>query len=440
MDVLLVVPPLSRLYAPDAVDVPEFSSPPLGLMYLGAVLEAAGYSVAILDAQRGGSRIEDVLATVEVDKPPLVGLTCTTTTFPPAYRLAKQIRVRCPTSVIALGGPHASALPEQVAALPDVDVVVRGEGEPAIAALADSVIRGNRALAGVPGLTFMLPTGSPHSTPKTGKATHIDSLPLPARHLVNMAEYAQKGAMFTSRGCTKNCIFCSCALSTGRGFRPRSVESVLSEVRQLREDYRATRLTFHDDFFTADRERAAAICRAIRLQYPGTEWGCQATVDAIDEDLALLMRESGCDSIQFGVESGSPRILATSGKRITRDQAEAAVVAAHQAGIGQIVASFIIGLPDDTEVTIRETLDFAHQLRVLGATHTPVSVLTPFPGTPVYTHRERYGIRLVTDDWERFTFSQVVHETRNLPHAQLKALYVDAVLEIAEAEHTTLQM
>ena len=440
MDVLLLVPPLSRLYAPDAVDAPEFSSPPLGLMYLGAALEGAGYSVAIVDAQRGGSRIEEILSAVEADRPPLVGLTCTSTTFPPACRLASRIAERSPESVIAFGGPHASALPGQVAALPYVDVVVRGEGEFTVVALAESVVRGSRDLEEVPGLSLALDEGKVRSTPQAEGSLDVNSLTAPARHLVNMSEYAQKGAMFTSRGCTRDCIFCSCSLSTGRGFRPRSAQSVLDEIGLLRDEYGVRQLTFHDDFFIADRSRAVSICRGILAHYPDTEWGCQATVDALDGDLALLMKESGCDSIQFGVESGSARILAGSGKGITLGQAEAAVEAAHRAGIGQIVASFIVGWPDDTEATIRQTIDFAHRLRDLGATHTPVSVLTPFPGTRIYTHRESYGIRLIEDDWERFTFSQVVHETKNLTHAELKRLYVDAVLEIAEAEHTTLQI
>jgi radical SAM superfamily enzyme YgiQ (UPF0313 family) len=150
-------------------------------------------------------------------------------------------------------------------------------------------------------------------------------------------------------------------------------------------------------------------------------------------EMARAMANAGCRVIQFGVESGNDSVLQSLQKQTSTTQIEAAVRAVAAAGIEQIVCGFIIGHATDTEDSSRETIKFGLHLRDLGATRLTLSLLTPYPGTRVYERREQLGIRLLTDDWEQYTFSRVVMETSRLNRDKLRELYVEGLLSFLDA-------
>ena len=436
MDIVLISPANSRYYSEALPSVPEYSCPPLGLCYLAGDLRSRGYQVGIVDLAAGNRPPSDLAQYLHLHQPRIVGITGATPSFPNALRTAATVKQAIPSACVVLGGPHVTARPQEALDNPSVDCVVMGEGEEALASLADSLIRGKLPLAKVPGLSRRGDAQNLLATYPPEPVHDLDGLSYPARDLIDLHSYAQSGAMLTSRGCSRRCIFCACGLGGTRPFRLRSARAVVEEMLYLRETFGVTRFEFHDDAFTTDVARAHDICRLVRdtPSLADAQWGCQALASRFDESLAHAMADAGCLSVQFGVESGNPDVLKRTGKGISTGDAEKAVRAAHSAGIRTIVTSFIIGFPWDTADTIHDTLAFALRLRQLGATHTPCSVLTPFPGTPVGDNPDRYGVRIVDQDWERYTFNQVLIETAHFTAGALREAYAEVVFRLMDVQ------
>ena len=184
---------------------------------------------------------------------------------------------------------------------------------------------------------------------------------------------------------------------------------------------------FHDDTFNLRQDRVFDFCRGLKTRNLNAHWGCFCRAAQMTPQLANYMVQAGCKVIQFGVESGNDRVLQSLHKHTTVTQIEAAVRAAAQAGVEQIVCGFIIGHPSDTTESIRDTIHFGLKLRDLGATRLTLSLLTPYPGTAIYDNRAALGVELLTNDWEQYTFSRVVMQTPNVTREQLRELYADGL-------------
>lgn len=163
-------------------------------------------------------------------------------------------------------------------------------------------------------------------------------------------------------------------------------------------------------------------------------WGCQSRASTMNERLAKLMFDAGCRSIQFGVESGNQAILHSIQKGITLEQVERAVMSVQKAGIPNIICTFMIGHPEDTRDTIKDTVNFALRLHDIGVTITPFTVLTPLPGTDVYHRAAEYGLKIISDDWERDTFSRVNIETKSLKAEEILEIYFNILETILSRE------
>lgn len=432
-DFLLVIPPFPESYSPLAAETPGYSSPPLGICYLASVIENAGYSVAIEDMHIAKLRPEDILPIFEKYVPRVVGISASTPTYPNARRIAKFIKAASPKTPVIMGGMHASALPEEVLNDGDVDIAVRGEGELTIVDLAEHLIRKEKDPSTIPGISFRRSDGEIIHTTERSLIQDLDNLPLPARHLIDLDAYYQKGAMITSRGCPERCIFCSCGAFVGRTYRTRSPENVVQEIEHLISTYGIKRFDFHDDEFTMLPERAGRICKLINKRGLDIEWGCFARASRFTLELAKAMYNAGCRTIQFGVESGDQVVLDSIHKRLTLQEVEDAVVAAKKAGIPEIACGFMIGHPEDTIESIQRTMDFALHLKSIGATSLRLSVLTPYPGTDVFDNAEQYGIKIINHNWEEYTFSRVLIETKNLSKGKLKELFFDGLMKIIDS-------
>ncbi len=429
-DFLFVVPSFPKFYSPQAAETPGYSSPPLGLCYLSSTLESAGYSVAIEDMHIAKLHPQDILPIFEKHAPKVVGISSSTPTYPNARRTAKFIKALSPKTPVIMGGMHASALPEDVLNDGDVDIVVRGEGELTIVDLAEHLIRKEKDLSTIPGISFRRSDGEIIHTTKRSLIQDLDNLPLPARHLIDLDAYYQKGAMITSRGCPERCIFCSCGAFVGRTYRKRSPENVVQEIEHLISTYGIKRFDFHDDEFTMLPERAGRICKLINKRGLDIEWSCFARASRFTLELAKAMYNAGCRTIQFGVESGDQAVLDSIRKRLALQEVEDAVVAAKEAGIPEIACGFMIGHPEDTSESIQRTIDFALYLKDKGATSLRLSVLTPYPGTDIFEKAEQYGIKIINRNWEEYTFSRVLIETNNLSKRELKELFFDGLMKI----------
>ncbi|MDP7636875.1 MAG: radical SAM protein [Phycisphaerae bacterium] len=362
---------------------------PLGVGYLAAYLRQHGCPVRIFQPPaRGG--FDPALRRVLADyDPALVGISVMTPSYPEAVRLCEMVKKHSACKTV-LGGHHVSAEGAEVLKQsPTTDFAAVGEGEQTLLELAEAVGSGREEFSSIDGLHWRDANGQVRQNAPRGLIEDLDSLPLPARDMVDMSRYRvhsyidfgkRSATMISSRGCPFRCIFCSSRLTMGNRYRYRSAESVLAEIRSLVADYGVDHIVFEDDTLTLRRDRMRDICRGM-LELPRRpSWYCLSRVDTLDYPLAKLMRKAGCRMVNFGIESGSPEILEKIGKRISLERAVQTIGDCTRAGI-RTQCTFIVGFPFDTPETLKATFDAARRIKPTIAIFFP---LTPYPGTPVF--------------------------------------------------------
>jgi radical SAM superfamily enzyme YgiQ (UPF0313 family) len=214
---------------------------------------------------------------------------------------------------------------------------------------------------------------------------NLDDLPMPMHHLLPLDSYRIpmiKGPytfIVTSRGCTAGCKYCIKHVSYQYSVRVRSPENIMKELWLL-HDLGIHNIHMYADLFTVSRDQVVGLCKLIIEQGLKVRWTCNSRVDYVDEEMLQLMGQSGCWMISWGIESSSEEILRRARKGAYPDKVERALRWAKQAGIGNW-GYFIIGLPGETEGTIRQTIDFAKHLPLdLALFH----IAAPYPGTPFF--------------------------------------------------------
>ncbi|MFC1951691.1 B12-binding domain-containing radical SAM protein [Chloroflexota bacterium] len=382
-----------------------YSQPPMGLALIAAVLEREGYQVALLEANALKLQPEDLVPLVTgVD---VVGLTAMTPTINTAMAIAHHLKKAYPDLPIILGGAHATLLPEEtLIAAPEIDILVRGEGEVTIIELLQA-LEYERPLSEILGISYRKDDEvvSNHARPKK---VDLDSLPFVAYHMLPWRKYKPHpphgralpfAAIITSRGCPYGCSYCSKPIF-GNKFRGQSPERVVEEVAYYKSRFGIKELAFYDDVFTLDRRRAYAIADEIMKRGLKIHWTCETRVNLVDKELLRHFKQAGCYSIAYGIESGSQEILNTLDKDITLDQVEEAVHISQEAGL-QTIGYFMIGSPGESPETIRQTIQFAKKLKLDFA---QFSITTPFPGTKLYDLYldDKKGVNV---PWESFFYA-----------------------------------
>jgi anaerobic magnesium-protoporphyrin IX monomethyl ester cyclase len=369
-----------------------FRFPPLGVSYIAASLQKAGYPVQLIDCTFLDKK--EALRRAMEPKVDMVGIYGMVSMLDECVWFAQQLRSRC--RWLVAGGPLPTCEPELF--LKDFDVVVQGEGEQTMLELLRAFEDGSD-LASVPGIAYHSePQGVVITTPARAFNRELDQLPFPARSLLPNESYIRYGkkkygfsitTVMSTRGCPYRCEFCSNVVFGG-SYRERSVDNVVDEIEEaLALGYE--RISFADDVFTMKKERVIKVCREIQRRELHFAWECLGRVDALDYATALEMKAAGCTRIFFGIESGSEEILKLMNKKITTEQARQAVLAAHQAGL-QVGAFFILCYPGDTDETVLTTLRYAGSLPL---DYIGLSMPYPLPGTELYNRtKER-----ISRDW-----------------------------------------
>jgi len=391
----------------------EFPIMPMGLLYVGAVLENQGYEVEVLDLLVSKYSKDKIARKLEQYKPDVVGVTCVTMNYPAASEILKYCKSLDDAVTTLIGGPHVTFAPvETLAEAPWIDIVVRGEGEETI---LDIVSR--KKPENIPGIAYR--SDGIHLTGERRLIENLDALPLPARHLFPLSRYhalAAHCSLITGRGCPFNCIFCVGSKMGGRRARFRNPRLVVDEIeRGLALGFEEVNL--EDDLFTLNHRHLNAICDEIMGRGLKFNWSVFARVDTVDAEVLRRLKEAGCNWVCYGVESGNQQILDTVKKRITLDKVRESVKLAKDAGIN-VLASFILGLPGETRETMMQTVEFAQELQTYYGFH----VMAPFPGTEVREKAEEYGVEILTNDWAKYDANRPVTRT---PGAS-----VDDILEV----------
>ncbi|MEN6448878.1 MAG: radical SAM protein [Thermoguttaceae bacterium] len=368
---------------------------PMGLMMLAAVLEKAGHRVHLLDANAANRRLstEQIVEMAAEMRPDVIGVTLVTPLIREAYRLAAALRP-CGAKLIA-GGPHATLLPEEPIEN-GFDAVVVGEGEPTVVAAVEAVL-GRTPKESAKGLVYRGPDGQIQRSEASPPVADLDSLPPPARHLVNAADYGSSADgdlhayIFTSRGCPGRCAYCAGGLF-GKRFRFRSADSVVDEMIAIHRDYGTRHFYFVDDAMTIDRQRIERICRRLIDERHGFTWSMMTRIDSVNEELLALAAEAGCVSIDYGIESGNAETLKRIHKPHTNEMVRRVVPLTRKYGI-QPVGFFILGFPWEDPKATDATLELMRDLSPYIVFHPAIAaILIPFPGTEIYErYKDQYG-------------------------------------------------
>lgn len=445
MKILLVAPPMTFL---------PFEKPrvvaPLGIAYIAAFLEKNGRDVKILDAVGSGWRNKELVRRegqqfLKVGLPPskiqeevsswrpdVVGISCLfSSQAHNAHEVARLVKSVDDEITTVFGGAHPSVMFQKTLRDQNVDFVVTGEGELTMLELVKA-LDDSGGHSKILGLAFKK-DGKVVANPPRPFITDMDSLPLPARHLLPMEEYFKAAgghgaaerksrftSMITSRGCPRNCIFCSIHTVWGHKWRPRSPENVLNEIEHLVKEYKVEEIHFEDDNLTMNPKRMEAICDGIMERGLDVSWTTPNGVDinTLNRDLLKKMRDAGCYWLCFGLEHGDPYFRdKVIGKSISGEHAKNVVKWSNELGIWTN-GFFIIGLPGETPQTVGKTLDFAKELDLDFASFF---IATPYPGTRLYELATDAGYITEEPDWSGYKVLNPTMDIKTMSKADIAA-------------------
>jgi radical SAM superfamily enzyme YgiQ (UPF0313 family) len=330
------------------------SSPPLGLLSIAAALVANQHDVKVFDIS--SDNIQEKVNEIEQFRPELIGFSVSSFQFQSSKELIRILRDKFRKTFFVGGGVHISAIPEFSLRNLNLDCCVIGEGEITFLELCRALSLGKR-WGGIDGLAYI--DGKRFVMNKSRKLIeNLDILPFPARYLLPMEKYLLPGGtvrgkwldrtttVMTSRGCPGRCIFCASKILFGRETRRRSVENVIDEIKFLRGVYKVAAIYFLDDTFTLNKRWVMELCKALIDNKLDIKWACQTRAGTIDEDMMAAMKNAGLIQLEFGIESGSEKVLKIIKKDISLRQVKESIELARKYRVKTLV-TFILGIPGE---------------------------------------------------------------------------------------------
>lgn len=384
---------------------------PINLGYIASVLKQESHEVKMLDLNVMPQT--QLIETLQKFKPEIVGLTAMTPTIYNAKKIIQQVKSMDNKIITVLGGVHASALPlETMKEISTLDYLIFGEGERTLIELLKHIEKKKpKDMRKIKGIVFRN-KGKIIKNERRELIENLDSLPYPARDLVNMELYNKAHVVrgisrkemkiieiMTSRGCPNQCIFCAGHINYGRRVRFRGYENIIGEIEETIKKYKINHVDIEDDTFTLNKLLVKKLCNFFKRKK--LSWSCNARVDTINYDLLRLMAESGCKMIAFGVEAGNQKMLDKIKKGITTQQIIKAFRYAKKAGIRFVEADFMIGShPDETLDDVKDTEKLAHKLK---SDFLALAIMCPFPGTEIYEIMKKRNYLYEKTDWSQFS-------------------------------------
>ena len=404
-NILLIQPPYTF-----EKDIPKIVEMPLGLCYIASVLRENKYNVKILDCVaekywqeeqidkkwvRCGLSFDEIVDEVRRINPDIVGISCLfSIQYPNAKKVLEVIKGVNRGMITVIGGMHPTVATYEVLKDPNLDFVIKGEGEYSFLELINTLNQ-KKPFEEVDGLAYKK-NNAIYINEKKKFIENLDELPFPARDLLPIENYFKAGLahgfvlknkrnmnIITSRGCPAGCVFCTIKLTWGRKFRKRSPENVLKEIEYLKVTYDIKHLQFEDDNLTFDKERAKEIFRGMIAKKFNLDWNTPNGVAAwaLDRETIDLMKKAGCYLVKIAVESGDQHVLSNIIKK-PQDLEHVKEVISYCKKVGLDVCSFfVIGLPGETKEQIQKSFDFPYKT---GLDYVEYSIATPHLGTELY--------------------------------------------------------
>jgi len=369
--IILVDPPWHRLFGS------HYNGLPLGICYISSYLNSKGIECKVFNGDfKNSNRYQSqydrlnsykqyinslsnldkkiwkgVVNKILDENPDIIGLSVNQVTLKSALNISKLIKKEDNKIKIVVGGPYITIRKELY---DHIDSIVIGEGETGL-------------------LSYLR---APKKKIYSNRILDLDRLPFPDRdNLFFKGKYIEYGHIITGRGCPFNCIFCASRNIWGNLVRLRSVDNVIKEMEDVDIKYNCKKFLFRDDTFTINKHRTIEFCNKIKNK--GYSWQCDTRIDNLSFDILKRMKESGCNRIRIGAESGSKRMLEFINKKITKDQVRQVVRDSKSLGI-HITTYFIVGLPTETNEDVNDTISF---IKELNPDDVSISIATPYCGT-----------------------------------------------------------
>jgi len=425
---ILLVHPLGYEPSRASRDISRITSimPPLGLAGISAYLGTHGVESAIVDCYTRPGRSEGLIREyLLTERPAFIGLSTVTSNFLDGVRLARMAKSVLPGVKTVFGGAHASALKERVLEeFPEVDFAVVGEGERVMLELSEG---GGENAGEIKGLVWRDGDGRGHFNGYRDDLLELDSLPYPAYeklhgypHVYKLPIFnypkAPNASMNSSRGCPYACSYCDRSVF-GRSFRFNSAAYMYEHMKHLRDRYRVKHINFYDDQFTFNKRRVNEFCDMMAGKPLGMTFNCAVRAEHVDEGLLRRMKAAGCWMVSLGIESGDEELLSGHRQNVNLAMIEEKVNTMKAAGL-RVKGLFMIGLPGETEQSIRKSMDYIARL--------PLDIFnlakfTPFPGSPVYEGIREHGS--FDEDWPRMDCMNFLFIPRGLTEERLEGLF-----------------
>lgn len=426
--ITLIVPPVDYKYCAILTTSSLMTTvrkfPSLGLGYVAAVLEQHGYAIQYIDMFASNISLEKLRSLLIKDPPIYVGITTDMATINIARDISRILKDINPNCTVIIGGYNIGLYPDEILDYPSFDIGVMGEGEITIVDLMEKLENG-ADLGLVNGIVYKQ-NGKIIKTKPREVIRDLDALPFPARHLMPTKRYIssinKRGyltTMLASRGCPFNCLYCI----KDHDFRMRSPVNVVDEIEYIVKKLDIHEIYFLDPTFSIEQSRVIEICKEIIRRKLHVTWEAATRVDCVSPELLKWMKRAGCVRIQYGIESGDPRVLRILRKKITLPQIENAFTWAKQEGL-EILASFMLGCPGDTLETIERTIKYAIKL---DPDYIVFTIATILPGTDIQDLAIKKGV-INKDLWKHYMHGNVqeipnpIFSSKDFDRAKLEVL------------------
>jgi len=399
--VVLVANPPTRLFSVNY---------PLGIGYIAAVLKQHNYNVRILDFSNNICSINRSVKEISKAGPDFIGFSVFSYNYNLVKKMINLLKIAVPNAKIIIGGPHVSALPGESLEDMGADFSIVGEAEYVMPEIIKRIVSGINSFDDMGGVAFWK-NNVPVINSGCNIVDNLNDLPFPAWGLLSPVEYEDVAALtffkdkpigpiLTSRGCPHRCSFCASYIVHGRGVRERCAKNIVDEIESLVKFYKVKEINFYDDTFSENINHALEFCREIKDRKLKISWRTAVgmRLNTLNEELLDAFEETGCYLLGFGVESIVDSVLKGAKKPLLKS-INKRIRMIKQRNIFTM-GYFIIGLPDDTEDSIKRTIEFARKSEIDFLSFT---YAVPLPGTDIFKQKYK-AVHLNKTNWDNFNF------------------------------------
>jgi len=423
---LLIAPHYEALYGRANIKKLRWGFIPYGLACIGGKLRFDGHNVKIIDTTCSISSWNEIEEVIKKESPDYLGVSITTPQAPGGLKICEITKRIKPNCITVIGGPHASALPEEMLSDKNVDIVVIGEGEITMSQITKGI-----SLTDIKGIYYKKGDCIIKNQPQE-LIDDLDRLPFPLYEQLPIERYGtpymgRSIGIITGRGCPFSCSFCASKVIFGKRCRLRGIASILEEIAWFKNRYGIKSFSFWDDTFTIQKDRIKKLCEELINNDFNITWSCTTRVDSLSLELLKAMKEAGCCVIHLGIESGDAFVLEKTQKRITLEQVENAVKWARSLDI-ETYGYFILGLPYETKDTLIKTINLAKKLKL---DYAQFALLTPLPGTEIWgLAKQGKVLKFTSNDLGGFSrYGEAIIELPDIPNRVLNRYYRKAYFD-----------